>query len=519
MKRTPALILLICSLLAASASAREWIALFGTEECDQCQAVKAEWTAQEKGADIPVLLHVSIDRDENYYFLKRVEERLGYAGAFDAFPVALRGAKMAAGADGFWKLAEMTPEPLEEGARALLAPLQEAADRAAGNAAVWNAAAAKEEETDAAGRRRGGRLLYLASPGCQKCARQEVELRLLKESRPDVAIDSYLVTTDEGLLMMARVMRRFGLPEDGRNLAPLVAWETGYVTGRLAPCEELALALDGLEAGAAPFWEGDFTEKERQALRSRYSRFLNNATLWTSLYAGLLDGINPCAFATVIFLISYLLYLKRGRRFVLTAGLLFCAGVFASYLLFGVGLSFIVDVLGRLPLVKQLFYWAFALTGLVFAALHLRDALRYRRTGRASDMEMGLDAGTHRKIHDRIHRWAALTGWIVMPATVLLGVVVSGMEFVCTGQVYLPTIIAINASGFNLRAFGWLVLYNAAFIVPLLAVTVLAYFGIGAKALASFAKDHVFATKLLMAAFFLAMGILMLLLATGKIGF
>ena len=518
MKGTKALILLIASLLAASVSAREWIALFGSDDCDQCRAVREEWAAQADSGDGPVLLHVSIDRDENYHFLTRVEERLGYAGVFDSFPLALRGPRMAAGTDGFWELAEAAEDvATDDDVRALLAPLQMAADAATGNMGTWSAPAVAPVAADGA---RGGRLLYLSSPGCQKCARQEVELRLLKENRPGLVVDAYQVTTDEGLLMMARVMRRFALTDDGRNLAPLVAWETGHVTGRLATAEELSRALDGLdEGGGRPFWAGEFTAEERQALRSRYRRFLDKATLAASLYAGLLDGINPCAFATVIFLISYLLFLKRGRRFVLAAGLLFCAGVFVSYLLFGVGLSFVVEALGRVPFVKRLFYWAFAVAGLVFAALHLRDALRYRKSGRAADMEMGLGADTHRKIHDRIHRWATLTGWIVMPATILLGIVVSGMEFVCTGQVYLPTIIAINASGFNLRAFGWLVLYNVAFIIPLLAVTALAYFGVGAKPLAAFARNHVFATKLLMAVFFLAMGALMALLASGLIVF
>jgi cytochrome c biogenesis protein CcdA len=83
------------------------------------------------------------------------------------------------------------------------------------------------------------------------------------------------------------------------------------------------------------------------------------------------------------------------------------------------------------------------------------------------------------------------------------------MEFVCTGQVYLPMIIAINRLGFGARAFSLLLLYNVAFIVPLVAVTILAYYGVGANALAKWAREHVFATKVAMAVLFLAMGILM----------
>ena len=287
------------------------------------------------------------------------------------------------------------------------------------------------------------------------------------------------------------------------------------MTGELATAERLAEALATTSADATPFWDTPVTAEELQTQRHANRSLLDSMRLTTILLAGLVDGVNPCAFATVIFLVSYLLYLRRGRRFVLMAGLLFCAGVFTSYLLFGVGLSFVVDYLNRFIIVKRIFYWAFALVGLILAILHLRDALRYRRSGNAADMEMGLNAQTHRKIHDKIHRWAELTGWLALPATVLLGVVVSAMEFACTGQIYLPIIIAINSAGFNLRAMIFLLLYNFIFILPLLAVTVLAYFGIGAKSLAAFARNHVFATKALMALLFLLLAIVMAWLALG----
>jgi len=48
--------------------------------------------------------------------------------------------------------------------------------------------------------------------------------------------------------------------------------------------------------------------------------------------AGLLDGINPCAAATLVFIISYLSFLKKGAHGVLAAGLSFVVGIFLAYL-------------------------------------------------------------------------------------------------------------------------------------------------------------------------------------------
>jgi cytochrome c biogenesis protein CcdA len=99
-----------------------------------------------------------------------------------------------------------------------------------------------------------------------------------------------------------------------------------------------------------------------------------------------------------------------------------------------------------------------------------------------------------------------------IPAALLLGLVVSSLELVCTGQIYLPVIVALNASGFNLKAFLWLLLYNLAFIAPLVAVTLLAYCGVGVNAIAKWARNNVFATKIAMSLLFVLIAALMLML-------
>jgi hypothetical protein len=59
------------------------------------------------------------------------------------------------------------------------------------------------------------------------------------------------------------------------------------------------------------------------------------------LAAGLLDGVNPCAFVTVIFLLSYLSLLKYRRRDAMLVGAAFTAAMFATYLYLLIGLGFL----------------------------------------------------------------------------------------------------------------------------------------------------------------------------------
>lgn len=520
-------------LLTGTVCARPFLVLFGSELCDDCNEFKSAWKEEMLEDDSPVLVYVCIDDDNAYAFLKKTETRLG-AGEHPAlYPVLLAGKRFFYGIDAIrenfeecLELAEKTPEELSEKDFEVIC---ECASSAKGNYVVCPPIASSNVQQENAGPNSDGArpvsmsaryaLLFLeTSAACSHCERQNRELELLKKECPELGIARYEVTEPMGQVMYRRFLKHFNIPESDENLAPLVAWNGGYVSGRLATSEELATALGKqslAEDNDAPFWFGEMTEEENAELAARNQNFLENATLWTAVFAGSLDGINPCAFATAIFLISYLLYLKKGRRFVLAVGLCFCLGVFLSYLLFGVGLSFLVDFLNRFAYVKKIIYGLFALAGFILAILHLRDALRYRKSGNAADMDMGLNAQTHRKIHDKIHTWGKLTGVMAIPAAVVLGCVVSSMEFVCTGQIYLPMLVAINASGFNFQAFVLLLVYNLAFIVPLVAVTFLAYYGVGAQALAKWARNHVLLTKVLMALLFLALAILMVLMMRG----
>jgi len=248
---------------------------------------------------------------------------------------------------------------------------------------------------------------------------------------------------------------------------------------------------------------------ERQAEKTLQQRRLGKGAIGLIISAGLIDGFNPCAFATSIFLLSYLLYLKRRPRDIALVGASFCLGVFLTYVLFGVGLSFLIDVLNQAAWMKTIIYGGLGIVGIILAIGHLRDALRYRRTGKAGDMTLGLDKQTHQRIHTWIKRLTDHKSWLMIPAALLLGAIVSSMELACTGQIYLPTLAAINADGINLRAVLLLLLYNLFFILPLAIITALAVMGVGAQPVAAWARKNVFATKVAMAVLFACLAVLM----------
>jgi cytochrome c biogenesis protein CcdA len=86
----------------------------------------------------------------------------------------------------------------------------------------------------------------------------------------------------------------------------------------------------------------------------------------------------------------------------------------------------------------------------------------------------------------------------------LTDVAISFLELACTGQVYAP--IGYQIQQGKLDAVGMLVIYNLAFITPLVVIFLLAYGGLRSESLIALQKKHTFAVKI-------ALGVLFLLLA------
>jgi cytochrome c biogenesis protein CcdA len=92
-----------------------------------------------------------------------------------------------------------------------------------------------------------------------------------------------------------------------------------------------------------------------------------------------------------------------------------------------------------------------------------------------------------------------------------LGFLISIFELACTGQVYFPTIVYM-VQGEN-RSLGYLLLavYNFGFIVPLLAVFLLAYAGVGSERITKAFQKNLGAVKLGLAGLFVALAVLTVL--------
>jgi cytochrome c biogenesis protein CcdA len=273
------------------------------------------------------------------------------------------------------------------------------------------------------------------------------------------------------------------------------------ITDRLATLVEEQLTA-GAETYAPPRPD---TQAAEESLKNR----LQDLTIPAIILAGLLDGINPCAFTTIVFLISMLTHLGKGRREILAVGASFTVAVFGTYLLLGVGLLGAVKAFSVNAGISKALTWSVGLLAIALAAWSLLDAIRFRRSGDSKAISLHLPESLRKRINTVIRKGLSTRGLIV--GSFGIGIAVSLLESVCTGQVYGPTIMLLARTP-HLRGYGipYLLLYNVMFILPLLIVFAIAHRGVSSQRLGEFLRQHLFATKIAMALLFAGLGALLL---------
>jgi cytochrome c biogenesis protein CcdA len=344
------------------------------------------------------------------------------------------------------------------------------------------------------------RLYYYYSPGCRSCEKfLSVELPEL-EARSGLSLDvarrDLLVSADyEELAAYASSI--------GAKLRAIPALR---LDGELLQGdEEIRERLPGLLIARGA--RGDRGGAGASSAPPASEASLDLAVL-PVMAAGLVDGINPCAFTTLIFLLASLALAGRGRREVLAIGAFFSAGVFLAYLGAGFGLFAALRAAQAVAVVSLALRWVLVALLLVFAALSLYDYSRIR-AGRPSDMLLQLPNSLKLRIHESIRKRRRATALAL--SSFVLGVLVSIFEFACTGQVYLPTLAYLARARGGADALLLLLLYNLCFIAPLLVVFGASYFGVSSKRIASLFERRMGAVKLLLAAVFAALALLTLL--------
>jgi hypothetical protein len=333
------------------------------------------------------------------------------------------------------------------------------------------------------------RLAYYYSPSCRDCREfLATEIPRLEERLGlDIAMTALNVFEEAN---MTRLRER--LSEAGRETDALPVLDTGEVI--LAGDREIRDSLEDVLTGSAP----------SELSRSRSAMPLGLMVAG----AGLLDGINPCAFSTLIFLLAYLGLRKGSRREILLVGIFFTVSVFLTYTAVGAGAFLFLRRSLGFGRVSFLLRWGGAAVLSILGILSLRDSFKARR-GDASDMALQLSEKMKKAVHKSVR--TGVRSSLPLAGACLMGFLVTIYELGCTGQIYLPTLYLMIRRGEE-EGIALLILYNLAFILPLAGVFFLAYRGLTSERLGAYFRERLALIKLITALFFWGAALLILLI-------
>lgn len=221
----------------------------------------------------------------------------------------------------------------------------------------------------------------------------------------------------------------------------------------------------------------------------------NLATLLPAVViTGLLDSINPCAFAVILLLLAFLFTIRKSRGQVLRLGAIYVAVIFLVYLAIGLG------ILSTVRLSEEPHFVARVGSYLVIG-LGLLNLIEYLWP--AFPIKLHMPAAAHMKVNQ-------LLKVATVPATIAVGFIVGLCTFPCSGGIYVSIITLLNAK----TTLGWglvyLMLYNILFILPLIIILAAVGNRLVAKQLASWERDHASSIRLWFGVAMVGVGVAML---------
>lgn len=348
-------------------------------------------------------------------------------------------------------------------------------------------------------------MAYFYEQGCTECSRAEEIIEFLESLYAIVEIDKFDIEDRENKVLATSLGVKTGIPEDRLMSTPafFIGGEDYLLSEDISRKRLTGLIRKYSTTGTEPVWKtltADELEQAQSLMKEKFRLFAIAAIA----LAGLGDGINPCAFATILFFVSYLGMVGRKRNEILIVGLSFAFAVFLTYFLVGLGFFKFIKTMTNIELLAKIIFGGTAVLCFIFGLFSLYDYTK-ARSGNTSDMTLQLPKFLKRRIHQTIREKARMES--IVAGALIAGFMVSILEFACTGQVYLPTItFMVGIEGLKAKAILYLLLYNICFILPLLIVFGVVYFGISSKTIAKIMEARIGTVKLVLSCVFFVVG-------------
>lgn len=185
-------------------------------------------------------------------------------------------------------------------------------------------------------------------------------------------------------------------------------------------------------------------------------------------WLALADSINPCAIAVLtMILVAILIQNPEKRKKVLYGGLAFVLSVYIGYLFYGLIIIQFFKVFAELLRENSsLIYNGLAIIAMIIGALNIKDFFMYKKGSLGTEMPLFMRP----KVKKIISKITSPKGAFI------IGFLVTLFLLPCTIGPYIVASGLLAQLG-TLGALPWLLYYNMIFILPMLIIVLLIYFG------------------------------------------
>jgi len=468
------------------------IIVFYTPDCEDCYTTltNSEFCSlEDKG-----ILYFDINKVENYELLLKVEKFFNRKPKH--FPIVVCKNKLFAGRGVIQNLpiiktlaAETTPidsfikKGISEGS-----PHWE-------NEVIPNRKKARQENTVY--------IAFFTKAGCKRCDRTEKMLSYIKKKYPFVIVKVFDTVNRENQKIQEAISIALGVPENEKLISPTVFLCDTFLVGREINENNIREIIEKNKGKnfIPPWIKG---EQFKKVVKSQIVERFKEFSPFVVFVAGLIDGVNPCAFATIVFFLSFMAIIGRSKREIMLTGITFISVLYIVYFAIGIFLYRLFEIKFFISL-RGILYYLIAAFAFILAVISLFDAVMLRK-GRVDRMILKLPRVVKKTMETTIIKGSRLWNYII--AAFISAVVVSFLEFTCTGQIYIPTIFFVTGiSSVKLKATLFLILYNIAFVIPIILLFLLFVIGLSSEKLYSFMRRRAFLLKIATAVIFFALAI------------
>lgn len=347
-------------------------------------------------------------------------------------------------------------------------------------------------------------VIYFNNPKCPHCSRVEKCLEYLTQKYSKIKITYFSDKNSDDLALLEAFNKIYKVDARYHLVTPALFIGDSVLINDEATDNRIIQVINHYIPGGT----GDKLEEARPMVNSSsediIARFKNFGVL-AIILAGLFDGVNPCAFTTIIFFVSYLSFIGRKKKDILIVGFSFSLSVFLTYFLIGLGTLKILIYLQIFEMISRIIIGATGLLAIVLSVVSIYNFFKVRQ-GQENQIALQLPKIIKQKIHQIIRNKTKISHLSI--GAMVVGFFVSIFELACTGQVYLPTItFVVHHPAYRVKGIFLLFLYNLMFILPLVVIFMLVYSGVSSRNLSEIWKKHLDIIEIMLAIIFLFLGI------------